>query len=200
MTEFKSYSQCGQDVFAWTVLDRPTKGTFLDIGMNEPVTRNNTYALEGLGWNGLLLDFDENVKELAHIRRNPFWFGDTRFIDWGEVLVEHNFPSFTIDYISLDVDESSYETLANLLEHGVKFKVMTAEHDSYRFGDAARNAMRKLLWGAGYYCLCADVTDQGSAFEDWFVTKEIASKYQVLAADVMEGKEIAKSCIEFWMP
>ncbi len=197
---FKTYSQCGQDIFAWTVLGCPDKGTFLDIGMNEPVTRNNTYALEGLGWDGLLVDFDENVHQLSKIRRNPYFHGDARFIDWTELFAAY--PSLgenkTVDYISLDVDESSFETLENLLKHGVGFKVGTFEHDSYRFGDAARNAMRRLLWGAGYYCLCSDVTDQGSAFEDWFVTKEIASKFQVLAADVMEGKEIMKSCVRLW--
>lgn len=58
-----SYSQCGQDVFAYYFLFQQKRdGVFLDIGANDPVNGSNSYLLEQHGWTGLAF---EPIKHIA---------------------------------------------------------------------------------------------------------------------------------------
>jgi hypothetical protein len=165
-----SHSKAGQDIFAHRLV--PGGGTFLDIGSNHPTVINNTFALEQLGWGGLLLDNDEYCRQISHIRKAPFIFGDVTKTDWFAVLRDHGLDIQPIDYVSLDVDSATLATLENLLKYNVRFRVMTAEHDSYRFGPGPRDEMRRLMLEDGYILLCEDVHDDGVPFEDWYVDRE----------------------------
>lgn len=54
------YSQNNeQDIILHYFKDR--KGTFLDIGANDGVTLSNTYALQKLGWHGVLIEPSEEA-------------------------------------------------------------------------------------------------------------------------------------------
>jgi hypothetical protein len=55
----------------------------------------------------------------------------------------------------------------------VRFRILTVEHDAYRFGDGPRNAMRERLRGLGYDLLCPDVRHEWNAFEDWWIDREL---------------------------
>ena len=161
-----SHSKAGQDIFAHRLV--PGGGTFLDIGSNHPTVINNTFALEQIGWGGLLLDNDEYCRQISTIRQAPFIFGDVTKTDWGTLLHAHGLDIQPIDYVALDVDSATLAALANLLKYNVRFHCATIEHDSYRFGPGPRDEMRRLMVEAGYMLLCEDVHDDGVAFEDWW--------------------------------
>jgi hypothetical protein len=69
------------------------------------------------------------------------------------------------------VDLASLDVLKSVLESGARFRVITAEHDGYRFGMERRDEMVELLNKNDYAVLCADVCDQGLTFEIWAVDK-----------------------------
>lgn len=52
----RSYSQHGEDRLAWHLLGRQPRGTFVDLGANDPVRLSNTYLLYRRGWRGLAVD------------------------------------------------------------------------------------------------------------------------------------------------
>ncbi len=192
--DFKSRSQAGQDRFAFEVLGRPEKGTFLDIGANNPIDINNTYALEQMGWLGLLIDNSEQSKLACQEKRlSPFMLADATKIDWSDKLLESRWAtnppgqrkipfkydcdlsggyvgtSVLIDYLSLDVDEATLDTLRSMPLGKLRFRVVTIEHDAYRFGEMRRDQMIDVLVKNGYEILCPDVCDQGLSFEIWAV-------------------------------
>ena len=81
--------------------------------------------------------------------------------------------SIFIDYLSLDVDGYYDVVLEKLLQSNHVFKVITIEHDFYRFGDLYRQKEREILTGLGYYLLCSDVSNDGLAFEDWWIYPDL---------------------------
>lgn len=178
MTAFKSYSQAAQDRFVWEVLGGKTDGTFLDVGACHPTQISNTYALEQQGWRGLLIDNDLGAVELCRQqRKSPVIHGDATSVDWNAALDAH-LPSWrgrSISYLSLDIDEASFDALTRILNEGVVFDVITTEHDQYRNGDRLRAPMRNRLGKHDYVLICADVcSTEGLSFEDWWVTEDLA--------------------------
>jgi len=176
MSEFISRSQAGQDRFAYDHM--PSPGTFLDIGCNDPITNSNSYALEQIGWRGLLVDFNKEMADLCKQRRtSPVILGDATQIDWNVICFEHGLTK-NVDYLSLDVDGPELVVLQNLFAAGLSFKAITCEHDRYHRGDEPRNAIRQLLWNKGYTLAMPDVKvfDQhypkGVEFEDWWLKGE----------------------------
>ena len=72
----ESYSQCGQDIFVYNILNK-NNGTFLDLGCYLPKNINNTYLLELNGWSGIsldILDYSEEWKERKTNGRKIGWF------------------------------------------------------------------------------------------------------------------------------
>lgn len=158
---FTSHSQVGQDQWVYDRLG--AKGFFVDIGSGHPFENNNTYALEQVGWRGLMIDRDDHVAQLSRSRSAGFIHGDAITIDW-----RINGVPKVVDYLSLDVDENTPKALERFLEFS-RFRMATIEHDSYRFGGGPRDSMRNLLKAFGYKLEHADVEDQGLPFEDWWV-------------------------------
>lgn len=171
--EFKSSSQHGQDRFPYELIVKPEgklDGTFLDIGCNDPVSCNNTYALEQLGWRGLLNDIIHDCTRSCAVRKSPFVLGDATKMNWRDVLQAHNLYHDAIDYLSLDVDAATLATLKNLPLGRIKFRTITVEHDSYIYGPGPRDEMRSILFSLGYALTCADVmAGENSPFEDWWI-------------------------------
>ena len=157
----KSYSQAGQDIFVRRILGENKPRFFLDIGCAGD-QYSNTLALEQEGWTGILVDVDDTAKG----RKTPFVRGDA-------TKIRLPLPDY-VDYLSLDIDFGTYDALVNILSHGVKFGIITIEHDAYRFGDELRVPERALLNAAGYTLICADVCGIPEApFEDWWVCKAL---------------------------
>jgi hypothetical protein len=178
MELFSSYSQSGQDIFVYDLLIKPhnyLSGTFLDVGCSTPFQNNNTAALEQAGWTGLLIDINAGViEECRRLRKSPAIEADATTMDW-RALCENHHLGQAIDYLSLDVDDVAGEqskavcVLENIIKAGLSFRAITCEHDRYRVGDSARNAMRVLLQSS-YKLFAADVSDKGLEYEDWWIS------------------------------
>lgn len=166
---FTSHSQAGQDKFAYIVTGS-RHGSFLDIGANNPVSINNTFGLEQLGWRGLLVDNSAESMEACEKRREShFYLTDaSQPQNWQAALAQAELPTDIIDYCSLDVDEASLQCLKNLPLDKLRFRVMTVETDEYRF-PGRRDEMVAILESHGYDVLCKDVCDKGLSFEIWCV-------------------------------
>lgn len=148
-------------------------GTFLDIGCANPIDGSNTFELERCGWRGVLVDINADLKPLiAAARRSPFVCMDAAAIDWLEVLRAHALPN-VIDYLSFDVDGGAVPAFRNLPLERIRFRYLTVEHDSYRFGDGPRAIMRGTLARLGYELLCPDVMSNGLAYEDWWIDPQL---------------------------
>lgn len=189
----KYYSQCAQDEFVDKILNHQTTGFFIDIGASHPIQSNNSYFFESIGWSGLCFDQIDYNDELtdgrfkiknpcefskfSDIRKSKLILGDARCHDYNKLFVEENVPSI-IDYLSIDVDEYTLTVLEKIPFQSHQYKVITIEHDWYRFGDSLRIEQRRILNDAGYYLLCADVDgacDNKTFFEDWWINPEFVN-------------------------
>jgi hypothetical protein len=184
---FTSYSQSGQDVFAYFVC-QTDNGTFLDIGASNPVAGNNSYGLECKGWSGITIDIGaEYAKKYVGVRKSPLTVMDMTVMDWNDFIGKHPMLKDPVDYLSFDIDEASLAVLRKLPFDQLRFRAMTVEHDAYRHGDRLRGEMRQILQKAGYELLASDVIVyylwEGCPetvalkgylpFEDWYVKPEL---------------------------
>ena len=129
----KSYSNDGQDVFVNAI--HKENGFFLDIGCNHPLTDNNTYALELLGWQGLLVDINPHlIAKCEEMRKSPAFLLDCSQLNWRQFLKRNNAPK-VIDYISLDVDDVNVDVIKSFPFDEYEFKIMTFETDVYKRGN-----------------------------------------------------------------
>ena len=167
---FKSYSQCFQDVFVNRLLG--DSGTFLDIGASHPTELSNTYGLEQVGWTGVCVEIEPTLCELLRKQRTARVIqADARDILFPE-------PE-EFSYLSLDVDEPTLDVLKSLPLQRLKFRVITIEHDAYRFFDTLRLPEREILTKAGYVLVAPDVANKETPdmpFEDFWCSKELADK------------------------
>lgn len=175
-------SQAGQDRFVYELLvkNNPNpviKGLFLDIGCNDPITFNNTYVLEQLGWSGYLFDVHEGmVNSCRSARTSQVYLTDTTAFNWEQLPQKH------YNYISADVDYSTIPTVEKLFKSNITFDVATIEHDCYQYGTQHRDCLRSMLLAAGYVMYAGDVcVNDGyfNSFEDWWVSP----KYKDIAID-----------------
>lgn len=186
-TEFISQSQAGQDRFVYDLLGHDFKGTFLDIGCSHPMEISNTYALNRLGWTGLAVD-NTDIYALFYKfdRENEFIQENATTIVYDELK--------DFDYGSFDVDGATLDALKNALKQGLKFRVITVEHNLYLGGEwiITRKRIRDLLVQHGYTMICEDVCHVGLPFEDWWVDIESVDKQRALSAVCTnkEGKDI----------
>jgi hypothetical protein len=167
-----SYSQIQQDRFVFELLVKSpsSMGTFLDVGCSHPIEINNTYALELLGWRGVLMDLDPGMVELCRAqRKSRVVAADAKTFDW------RSLRRTGYDYLSLDVDEGTEGVVRDLLASGLEFRVATIEHDFYRFGAGPRQQIRDLMQAAGYVLLLGDLSaTPGFPMEDWWVHASIS--------------------------
>jgi FkbM family methyltransferase len=187
LRRFHNQSQAGQDMFVLKVLGGldgvTTKGFFVDVGSNHPKEISNTWAFEKLGWHGVMIDSDANCVNMTRdCRSNPVILGDATKHKWSLPPV--------VDYLSLDVDESSAAALANLPLDTTVFRVITMEHDCYRFGDGPKTVMRKMLRDRGYVLVCSDVRNGGCPYEDWWVEPTLEAAASPFKCDNTEWQSI----------
>jgi hypothetical protein len=170
--ENKYYSQAGQDKFAANLFDFSPKGYFVDVGCWHPITNNNSYFLETLGWEGICIDRD--FQDYSS-RKAKYYNLDALEINYKELFESNNFPS-VIDYLSLDLDVPyTLTVLEKIIDTGYEFKFLTVEHDWYNKDERlpCREEMRKLLLNKNYFLLHSDVwISNHEYFEDWWVHPE----------------------------
>lgn len=148
-----SYSQAGQDRFAWEANGFRHNGVFLDIGCNDPFVHNNTAMLEKLGWSGLCVDnqwFDWSARpKSTFIKANAA-------LPIPEVAEFMRKWEGLINYLSLDCDDATIDALKWLTTIG-RYRAISVEHDVYRVGTGPQDEIYKLLDLAGYERFRKDV-------------------------------------------
>lgn len=179
-----SKSQAGQDLFAFVMTDCKTDGYYLDIGCNHESFHSNTYALEQLGWDGLLVDIAGGCES----RKGKFIRCDAA--NPSELLrsAYRQLPP-VVDYLSLDADDATIPAMLALPWNRVTFRVITAEHDKYRVGGQNQSQTQELLQSIGYHRVCADVIIPGyGVAEDWWCYPELINP-ELIARYQCSGKE-----------
>ncbi len=166
------HSQASQDQFVYhllyDLLDKQDTGYYLEIGAGQPIDINNSYFFENhLGWTGVSLDIANDLSDSWYaVRKNLLLIEDATQADYVSIL--KSFPK-VIDYLSLDIDNLYDVVLRRIPFNEHIFKVITIEHDFYRFGDVYREKERATLTALGYHLLCSDVSMRGLVFEDWWI-------------------------------
>lgn len=192
---FKSTAMAGQDTFAFEVCGRKAEGRVLDIGSYNVCWCNNSYGLERIGWDALMVDLFRDEENLPK-RKGTFIQGDATKLDWARIL---GTPSYW-DYLSLDVDDATLDTLKALPLEQVRFGCITLEHDAYRLGNGPRDEMRKILAEHGYDLVCADVMiayPEGkiSAYEDWWCGADLLGEADQFRSEGKLWNEILKDVL-----
>lgn len=166
---FTSHSQAGQDQWVYDTLGHLRDGFFVDLGCSHPFDINNTWALEQVGWKGLLIDSDTAaITQCMKLRSATAYATD--------LLSPHDFWSWCppiIDYLSLDIDEGTFECLLRIPLATLRIRCATIEHDSYRLGNKMRDSIRLYMSACGYTLARPDVTHDDLPFEDWWVREDL---------------------------
>ena len=189
----KTYSQAGQDCLVSELINNTDKHYFVDIGCWVPDFLNNTMLLEEAGWAGISLDIT-NLSQEWEVRNTPFINADALQTNYTELFEKYNLPS-EIDYLNIDIEGNGtrFQVLANIMDTGYEFKVITIEHDSYRgYEKSEAQPQRLLLEGMGYVLLCKNVKLSGNAFEDWWINPKFfkEEQYNRLICENLEYIEI----------
>jgi hypothetical protein len=194
MDKMDFYSQASQDSFVYAILycllGKQDQGYYLEIGAGDPIHTNNSYFFEkNLQWKGISIDITAAlVDSWCSIRNNPLFIEDATKSDYEMIL--QSFPQI-IDYLSLDVDGFYTDILERIPFNNYIFKVITIEHDFYRYGDFYREKERQILTSLGYRLLCSDVSCFGLVFEDWWIHPSVfpPSTYSALISLELNGKD-----------
>ena len=199
-----------QDEFVYHLLAGHMDGTgfFLDIGCATPKECNNTYVLEKyLGWEGIAFDIgDVDVNdEWTENRSAPFHQIDATSEEFA-TLLQNLVGDRLVDYISLDVDradtQNTHKALEKIIAGKIQFKIMTLEHESFKYGDLVTSPTRKLLREKGYQMLFEDVCFPDThrrhtrviAWEDWWIKPELLPHENIMS---IGGKELTyHECVE----
>lgn len=171
----RNFSNHMQDIFVLMATKGKRKGTYLEIGAGDPFEGNNTYLLESqFEWTGISVEMDRNkCQEFYNRRDNTVLCRDSLTIDYKEMLAEHCMP-YNIDYLQIDCDEASYETLRRIPFDDYKFGVITFEHDAYRFDQKIRDYSRNILTEQGYFLVADNISYLDKLpHEDWWVHPDI---------------------------
>jgi hypothetical protein len=168
----KTYSENYQDLFVLYLLNKKTKGIYVDIGSNDGIHHNNTFLLEKYDWNGICIELSSDFNETYKDRKCLYLNKNALDVDYLKLFVDQKFSNI-IDYLSLDIDEKSTEVLKILPFDQFKFKIITIEHDGYSHGDKYRKNQRQILKNNGYELLFGNVFAENF---NGIVTDEIISK------------------------
>jgi hypothetical protein len=203
---FGQYSCERQDEFVYHLLAKhlKTPGFFLDVGCAGPCGANNTYVLEKyLQWEGLAFDIGDVEKDEGwhEHRRAKFYQVDATSKAF-TTLLRNLVGNRIVDYISLDVDfgtrQHTHLALQRIIDADVKFKIMTLEHEYFKYGDLVTYPTRKILKEKGYQMLFENVCFPDGpgrdGWEDWWIDPKLIPHENIMR---IGGKNlIYHECIE----
>lgn len=177
-----SYSQCTQDIFVSTVVNKKL-GTYVEISGKDPIKGSNTNLLESVySWRGITIIKDKGlINKFNSTRINKAIEADISDINYKDLFYDYSI-SKEIDYLQLDSDAPilTYNILTKIPFEDYKFAIVTFKHDHYTYngGFNAREESRKFLENKGYELLIADVAyNCKDSYEDWWIHPELAARY-----------------------
>lgn len=96
----RSYSQSGEDMILDTIFCEIRKGTYIDVGANNPTIQSNTYYFYKKGWSGINIDaLPGSMKKFNFVRPRDINI-EFPISDKEEVLVYYMFsPSLYNTFI-----------------------------------------------------------------------------------------------------
>lgn len=193
-------SEAKQDQFVANILKFKKNGFFVDIGSCGAIGANNTFFFESLDWNGLCVESNSIYNDSYKDRKCNYINEDAFRLNYLEIFKKLNFPK-SIDYLSLDIDELSFDLLTKLPHENYRFKVITIEHDSYHLGETLREKQRDFLKNLNYELIIGNVFVEQDGygpnlpFEDWWVDpKEFDAGYiaQIKSENIYPSQIISK--------
>ena len=193
----KGYSQSNQDLFVLELLDYKKNGTYLEIGGSEPIKINNTYLMEtDYEWTGVSVEIDSGLCEKYNkTRKNKCINEDATTLDYKKLL-DDNFSTKRIDYLSLDIDPAinTYTALCNLPLDDYRFTVVTFEHELYAepTGDYYKEKAKEIFLSNGYKLVAENVRNNNKPYEDWYVDTTVLEQdcYEKFISKDLEYSEI----------
>lgn len=176
-----NWSQAGQDIFVLSMFNGMREGTYLEIGSCFGEDLNNTCILERYyGWRGTGVDIDrEFVADYNANRTNQAVLGDALQVDYVKMLRDAGIESNDIDYLSCDCEPPTvtFAALQRVIDQGLRFGVITFEHDCYAHGPEIRDSSREYLQSKGYELVVSNISASPNLdnqnFEDWWVHPEL---------------------------
>ena len=171
-------SQANQDQFVDFMLNNKQFGTYVDIGSYHPIEDNNTYVFDARGWSGICVDLQLDEQLYSQTRSAYAIKSNALSVNYLN-LFQRMCCSSTIDYLSIDVDESSTKVLEMLPHDQYRFNVITIEHDAYVHGDKYRTPQRELLTSLGYILFTEDVKVPESVWNMMVTEKIVTNKLNV---------------------
>lgn len=178
----QNYSQSWQDIFVLTVLDGKLNGTFVELGASEPQYMNNTFLLESVfGWKGISIDFRQELKDYWNkLRPNGNLVLDNAWAINFDLLLS-TLPA-QIDYLQIDLDETSSLPCFKRIPTTHRFSVITFETDIFAGHKQLQLESREYLKSLGYILLIDNVavknysTNTWEPFEDWYVDPTVVDQ------------------------
>lgn len=187
-----SYAQAGQDLFVLAMTGFKERGTYIEVGAQDPIRYSNTFILEQrYQWTGLSLELREDYGFFFNrLRRNPCIVGDAIQANYPDLIKKAGLGN-VIDYLQIDIDpaENSLRVLESMPFSEQQFAVITFEHDAYSGSEAVANASRDLLALWGYSPVALDVCYGGLPFEDWWYHPEVYRAPMNLTSGCLYGKD-----------
>ena len=172
-------SDAKQDEFVANLFNFKKGGCYVDIGSCGAIGSNNTYFFDRLGWEGICVEIESGYNSTYQQRTCEYINDDALGLDYKNIFEKKLFDikfSKNIDYLSVDIDQLSYDALLKMPVNEYKFKIITIEHDFYLYGNEYKEKQKKFLIGNGYTLLCENVYAEQPgyygrecAFEDWWV-------------------------------
>lgn len=177
VTNFISYSQCLQDLFIASIVDKDLSvKTYIEIGSGDPIHNNNTYLLEQLGWKGVSFDIDSTaVEKFNSIRKNKAIVADATKVNYLDNVYITILTKIYVDYLQFDCEppEVTLAALYTFPFDSIKAKLITFEHDGYRSPEVKEKS-REYLKNLGYELVISDVSfNKNDSFEDWYCNREV---------------------------
>lgn len=172
-------SQAFQDLFAYQICKNKT---YIEIGANRPIKRNNTYLLENKGYKGYSIEFNTKWQRFWNKaqRKNNIYFTDAITFDYLQANQENNLTN-KIGYLSCDIEPvtNTFSALKRVINQGIEFECITFEHDIYQSDIDLREKVNSFLFKNNYKIAVNDVylyPDTNKVFETWYVHNSVDFK------------------------
>lgn len=187
----RNYSQVYQDLFVLSMVGGKKNGTYLEVGSGDAILGSNSKLLEEWGWNGIGLEWDQNlVLTHAKHRKNVVLKQDALNTNYTGLCSKLAIEG-VIDYLQLDCEPSAatYKILTMIPFDQFKFRVITYEHDHYvDVSGEYRRLSRDFLKSKGYVLVVNDAApDDKATFEDWWVHPELVEESILLRMKQVTG-------------
>lgn len=171
-----SNSQSFQDIFALQVCKNKT---YIEIGANRPIKRNNSFLLEQNDFVGYSIEYNTKWQRYwtKSGRKNKIYFADAINFDYINANKENNISNL-VGYLSCDIEPvtNTFSALKKVIESGILFECITFEHDFYQSAVDLRYKVDSYLEKKGYKIAVNDVylyPEKTKIFETWYVHNSI---------------------------